>query len=327
MEDFKPIENLEAEKKTILIESSSAKLNINAPDFVLKRIIQAPDFLYRIPGGKFTENLKAHEWEIPALDIVTTEDQYKQEWKKGILRILYGDTRLSDKDCFKKDKYLERDLVWLTLTALEASRQMNGQFLAHASAVEKDGKGVVFFGQTHSGKSLVSSTLGFRYGFNIVGTEHTLLGKNGIEGGTHVMEFSRGLKNLLPELPVENPVGEPWSKENRTSLDLEKMDKHSLGAKIAGLVYVSVADSDLTIVEWSDRKTLVTMGEWLRWMINASQAYIHGGKKQMPSLDTLEISEKRMAFINSLIKSGKHIYFIKGRSDDIAKTVMEKFYE
>jgi hypothetical protein len=243
------------------------------------------------------------------------------------LRISYGDARLNVEDCFEKDKYLERDLVWLTLTALEASRQMNGQFLVHASAVEKDGKGVVFFGQTHAGKSLISSTLGFKYGFNIVGTEHTLLGKNGIEGGTHVMEFSKGLKTFLPELPVEDPVGELWSRENRTSLDLKKINKNSPGAEIAGLVYVSMADSDLTMVEWGDRKTLVQMGEWLRWMINSSQTFIHGGKRQMPSLDTLEISEKRMSFISNLIKNGKHVYFIKGRPDDVAQAVIKKFYE
>ena len=327
MENIKLEHNNETLRETIVVESSLAKLNIDAPSFVLKKIVSAPDFLYRVPSGKFLKDLNFHELEIPALVITAEEDVCKQERENGVLRIYYGDTRLKSKDCFEKDKYLERDLVWLTLTVLEASRQMNGQFLAHASAVEKNGQGVVFFGQTHSGKSLISSTLGFKYGFNIVGTEHTLLGKDGIEGGTHVMEFSKGLKNFLPELPVEDPIGNPWSKENRTSLDLKKIEKHSPGAEIAGLVYVSIADQDLTMVEWGDRKTLVQMGEWLRWMINSSQTLIHNGKRQMPSLDTLEISEKRMDFINNLIKNGKHIFFIKGRPDDVAKAVIEKFYE
>lgn len=327
MENIKPKHNIETLRKTIVVESSLARLNIDAPSFVLDKIVSAPDFSYRIPGGKFLKDLNFHEWEIPVLSINAESDVYKQEWKNGILRIIYGDHRLAHKDCFKKDKYLERDLVWLALTALEASRQMNGQFLAHASAVEKNGRGVVFFGQTHSGKSLISSTLGFKYGFNIVGTEHTLLGKDGIEGGTHVMEFSKGLKNFLLELPVESPVGNPWSKENRTSLNLEEINKYSPGAKIAGLVYVSIADQDLTVTKWGDRKTLVQMGEWLRWMINSSQTLIHSGKRQMPSLDTLEISEKRMLFIHNLIKEGKRVYFIKGRPDEIAQAVIKNFYE
>jgi hypothetical protein len=79
MEDFKFIENLEEPKNTILIESGLAKLNINAPDFVVNKIITAPDFLYRTPSGKFTENLNSHEWEIPTLDISAKEDKYKQE--------------------------------------------------------------------------------------------------------------------------------------------------------------------------------------------------------------------------------------------------------
>jgi hypothetical protein len=327
MENIKPKHNIETLRETMVVESSSARLNIDAPSFVLNKIISAPDFFYRIPGGKFLKDLNFHEWEIPTLSITVESDVCKQEWRDGILRITYGDHRLTDKDCFEKDKYLERDLVWLALTALEASRQMNGQFLVHASAVEKNGQGVVFFGQTHAGKSLISSTMGFKYGFNIIGTEHTLLGKNGIEGGTHVMEFSKGLKKFLPELPVEDPVGNPWSKENRTSLNLEKINKYSSGAKIAGLVYISIADSDLTMVEWGDRKTLVQMGEWLRWMINSSQTLIHSGKRQMPSLDTLEISEKRMSFIHNLIEEGKRVHFIKGRPDDIAQKIIKEFYE
>lgn len=327
MEQLQHIENKDSLRETVLVESGLAKLNIDAPDFVVEKIINAPDFNYRMPDGKYTKNLSSHEWEIPTVSIDTNGDRYTQEWKNGVLRILYGDDRLKNKNSFEKDKYLERDLVWLVLTVLEASRQMNGQFISHASAVEKDGKGVVFFGQTHSGKSLISSTLGFKYGFNIVGTEHVLLGKTGIEGGTHVMEFSKGLKKFLPELPVDDPTGEPWSKENRAFLDLKEIGKYSPEAKIVGLVYISISDSDLTMVKWSSRKTLVQMGEWLRWMINSSQTYIHGGKRQMPSLDTLEISEKRMHFINELIEKGKRIYFIKGRPDDIAKAVQKEFYE
>lgn len=330
MEKFQHIENIENEdilRETILIESGLAKLNIDAPNFVLQKIINAPDFNYRIPDGKYTKNLSSYEWEIPTISIDIDGDRYTQEWENDILRVAYGDDRLKDRGSFEKDKYLERDLVWLVLTVLEASRQTNKQFTAHASAVEKNGKGVVFFGPTHSGKSLISSTLGFRYGFNIVGTEHTLLGKTGIEGGTHIMEFSRDLKNFLPELPVDAPTGEPWSKENRTSLDLRKIGKYSPEAEIAGLTYISVSDSDLTMTQWSNRKTLIQMGEWLRWMINASQTCIHGGKRQMPSLDTLEVSEKRMHFINELIKNDKRIYFIKGKPDDIAKAIQKEFYE
>ena len=62
---------------------------------------------------------------------------------------------INSPNCFAQDKYLARDLVWIVMPILEANRQTNRQFLAHSSAVERDGRGVVFFGQTHSGKSLL----------------------------------------------------------------------------------------------------------------------------------------------------------------------------
>ena len=60
MEKFQHIENIENEdilRETILIESGLAKLNIDAPNVVLQKIINAPDFNYRIPDGKYTKNL------------------------------------------------------------------------------------------------------------------------------------------------------------------------------------------------------------------------------------------------------------------------------
>jgi len=318
-----------ADNPTTLIKSGLAKLNLRAPEIISSRITQAPDFSYRIPGAVVEENIPVLEPQIPVLDIRAGEDIFSHIWTDEHLQVSYSDTRLNSPNCFAQDKYLARDLVWIVMPILEANRQTNRQFLAHSSAVERDGRGVVFFGQTHSGKSLLSGTLGFRYGFNIVGTEHTLLGENGIEGGSHIMYCSKGLKKFLPELPVEDPVGEPWSKENRTSLDLREIGKHSSGADISGLVYVSAcgSDSDLKVVEWGRRKTLTEMGDWLRWMINASQTYIHNCESQMPPLDTLEISRKRMTFIEGLVDRGIRINFIQGPSDQIARTVLKKFYE
>ena len=163
----------------------------------------------------------------------------------------------------------------------------------------------------------------------MIGTEHTLLGRGEIEGGAHWMEVSRGLKQFIPELPVGDPIGQDiWGRENRDAIDLTLFNKHKSFSPLSLLVYVSVVHGaenlDLTVSEWSARKTRVLLGEWMRWMIQGSQTYLHNCGRQLPSLDTLEISEKRMALVDEWIKEGKRVLFLKGTADDIAKEVLKR---
>jgi len=308
----------------VYFRSGKGEIQVVAPDFWIEQIQECEDFRYRVPLPDFSifgERVSPRLELNPACDdLIEIKDE------EGVLKIKYGDRRFNSAP---QDKYLRRDLTWLILSVLERARESQGQFLVHASSIEKNGRGAVFLGQTHAGKTSLAAVLAFRYGCNVIGTEHTLLGRSGIEGGTHWMEVSRGVKQFIPELPVGDPIGQDiWGRENRDVIDLTLFNKHKSSAPLSLLVYVSVVHGarnfDLTVSEWSARKTRVLLGEWMRWMIQGSQTYLHNCRRQLPSLDTLEISGKRMTLIDEWIKEGKKVLFLKGTADDIAKEVLKR---
>lgn len=224
-----------------------------------------------------------------------------------------------------------RDLVWILLPVLEYSRQYNKQYLLHASAVEINKKGVLIFGPTHSGKTSIAAILGFKYKNKIIGTEHTLIGKEGIDGGTHIMELYSGIKRFIPEIPIPgDDVG--WEKHHRVNIDLREKGQYTKKVPLNLIIYPNIIPSSgsknsaFTHQKWSKRKSKVIFNEQLGWMLNAPLSFIHNIRSKMPSLDTNpEIIKKRIEYVNFIFDKTDvdSIHFIKGTPQQIAEKILE----
>lgn len=307
-----------------LLQSGEGRLDVQGSHKGIQLISNSPDLLYRVP----THVLETRRNPLPTNRLILVEDEDILEVipnGSGSTTLVYGDKRLASKA--EQGSYLQRDLVWITLPLLEQSRQAGGQYLVHGSAVDVDGKGVLFIGPTHSGKTSLAATLGFGHGYNIIATEHALLGPQGIEGGTHIMELYRGLKNYIPSIPVEPPEGSGWDKSSRTAIDLVACGKHSIGAPLSRIIWVQVVheSEQVTHTTWSSRKSKVMLSEAMSWMINSSQSFIHNFTSKLPPLDfDPEIRSRRIGQINQWVdKQDIRIDYIKGNADAIAARVLE----
>jgi len=306
------------------LRSGEGKLNIRGSARGIQLISRSPDLLSRIP----THVLETKRNLLPPNRLILVEDEDMLEVTSsgdGSTTLVYGDERLASGA--EQGKYLQRDLIWVALPLLEQSRQAGDQYLVHGSAVDIEGKGVLFIGPTHSGKTSLAATLGFEYGYNIIATEHALLGPQGIEGGTHIMELYRGLKNYIPHIPVDPPEGDGWDKPSRTEIDLVACNKHSKGAPLSKIVWVQVVheSKEITHTTWSPRKSKVMLSEAMSWMINSSQSFVHDFANKLPPLDfNPEIRTRRIGQINQWVdEQGIRIDFIKGNADAIAARVLE----
>lgn len=313
----------EQEKNSWSLQSGEGKLDIHGSARGIQLIKGLPDLLYRVP----IHALETKRNLLPPNKLILVEDEDILEVTPNIdgsTTLVYGDKRLTKSE---QGKYLQRDLVWIALPLLEQSRQAGGQYLVHGSAVDIDGKGILFIGPTHSGKTSLAATLGFGYNYNIIATEHALLGPQGIEGGTHIMELYRGLKNHIPCIPVETPDGDGWDKASRTEIDLVACGKHSRGAPLSKIIWVQVVhgSQEITHTTWSPRKSKVMLSETMSWMINSSQSFIHDFASKLPPLDfNPEIRTRRIGQINQWVdEQGIRIDYIKGNADAIARQVLE----
>lgn len=311
-------------KSRCFLRSGEGKLIICGSTIGVKLLKNSPDLWSRIP----TQVLETKRNILPPNKLILVEDKDFLEIvqnKDGSTTLIYGDRRLNPSS--QPEKYLQRDLVWIALPLLEQSRQAGDQYLVHGSAVDIDGKGILFIGPTHSGKTSLAATLGFGYGYKIIAAEHALLGPLGIEGGTHIMELYRGLKNYIPSIPIEPPEGDGWDKSSRTEIDLVACNKHSQGAPLSRIIWVQVVHESkgITHTTWSPRKSKVILSEAMSWMIDSSQSFVHNFADKLPSLDfNPETRARRIARINQWIdEQGIRIDYIKGNADAIATRVLE----
>ncbi len=306
------------------LRSGEGRLDIQGSHKSVQLIKDSPDLLYRVPTNVLETS--RNTYSPNRLILVENKDMLEVIPNgNGSITLVYGDKRLAPKA--EQGRYLQRDLVWIALPLLEQSRQAGGQYLVHGSAVDVDGKGVLFIGPTHSGKTSLAATLGFGYGYNIIATEHALLGPQGIEGGTHIMELYRGLKNHIPSIPVEPPEGSGWDKLSRAEIDVVACGKHSQGAPLSRIIWVQVVheSEQLTHTTWSPRKSKVMLSESMSWMINSSQSFVHDFTSKLPPLDfDPEIRARRIGQINQWVdEQGIRIDYIKGNADAIADRVLE----
>lgn len=310
-------------KNSWSLRSGEGRLVVQGSPEGIKLISSSPDLLYRVP----THVLETRRNPLPPNRLILVEGEDKLEVilnGDSSITLVYGDRRLTST---QQEKYLQRDLVWIALPLLEQSRQAGDQYLVHGSAVDIDGKGVLFIGPTHSGKTSLAATLGFKYGYNIIATEHALLGSQGIEGGTHIMELYRGLKNHIPSIPVEQPEGDGWDKPSRAEIDLVACGKHSQGAALSKIIWVQVVheSQEITHTIWSPRKSKIMLSEAMSWMIDSSQSFVHNFTSKLPSLDfNPEIRARRIGQINQWVdEQGIRIDYIKGNAEAIATRVLE----
>jgi energy-coupling factor transporter ATP-binding protein EcfA2 len=119
-------------------------------------------------------------------------DAYEAEGRKPVVQYVVKHLQGQDKikvshgNCtIFSEKPNHEEFAYVLLALFEAVRNSEGQYTLHASAMAKDGKGVMFLGARGSGKSTMCQELIARE-WDYVSDEHTVLQGRNIIGGCTV---------------------------------------------------------------------------------------------------------------------------------------------
>lgn len=197
------------------------------------------------------------------------------------------------------------DVLVLSEYMLERLRQENNKYSIHSSSVEKNGKGIVFFGWKDSGKTTLSLMLSQKYGFNFLSEGKTVIDGNlNVVGCIHSLESNKEFiqKNfgneILNELPLSNQ------------------------AKVKMFIYPQITFENLKIENWNNEMGDFHLYENFSWKIRAANARINDFSHPLSSLDTFEIAKRRSDFVKKTIGEVE-IYHLRGNPEDICKKVEE----
>lgn len=198
------------------------------------------------------------------------------------------------------------DMLVLTEYMLERLRQENCKYSIHSSSVEKNGKGIIFFGWKDSGKTSLSLKLSLEYGFNFLSEGKTIIDKDfKVVGCIHRLESKKEF--IKRKFKLEDSLN---------NLTLSK------GARAKLFIYPQITFEKLKIENWNNEIGDFHLYEHFSWKIRAANARIYDFSYPLPSLDTQKIARERSNFIKNLINKIK-VYHIRGRPKDICAKVDE----
>ena len=311
-------------KVSVILSSGKTKIKLIGENKLLKALGNSRDLFYWIPNLRIANYKKSKNLTCLEID---SKNNHLNLHKNKPLYAKYGDRRLVTK-IFTGRSFVLKDLIWLILPIMERQRQENNQYLVHAAAFNYQKNGVILFGETFSGKTLLLSELIYNHPCKAIGTEHTLVGEAGIEGGTHIMQLSKKIKSFLPNLPVTNQTKTNSQYSNNiTSVNLKKEKKYYYKkSPINLMLYISINPHSRKVisVDWNFRKSLLFLAEKMRWMILGSKSFLYGTKEQLMSLDTPDISRKRLKLIKSWLENGKRVNYIEGPPSLVAQTIISR---
>lgn len=269
----------------MIINSLDSYANINGID------IRSKDFIFQyIPLAKIFDQPQSN----PDISLLIDENQ------KTDISYPY----------FFIGKCQEKEVIAAAGYGLRRALEEKGVYSISASSAAVNGNGLVFFGAMPDlGKTLLSLELAKR-GHEFIADERVLLREGMIIGGVQYFK-----------------VRKDWqykSFQKDRLVDAKEVFKVSTQAKIAAFVYPEVSDCRLNVNEWNNEKAFWHIQDGLSRSLRGCSSFIDNYSNLLPSIDTGELSEKRIAYARQICKDTP-AFHIKGKPVDVVKFLEGKF--
>ncbi|MGC8681957.1 MAG: hypothetical protein ACP5TF_01520 [Candidatus Acidifodinimicrobium sp.] len=183
------------------------------------------------------------------------------------------------------------NIISIAKHLLERKKQESGMYSIHGSAVSKRGKAIFLFGWKDTGKSSTAISLVKYKGFSFVSDGQATIDSNArIVGKVKIME------ELSPYIKKNYKISE--------SMEELVQDNQDEKPKIAAFVYPQISNSNLKTIWGYSEKSIFHMYELLSIEIRGVYScYIDRFRRPLSSLDTVDLSVKRIALARRIAKT------------------------
>ncbi len=198
------------------------------------------------------------------------------------------------KENYPKSEYTgnkPKDIISIAKHLLERKKQESMMYSIHGSAVSREGKAIFLFGWKDTGKSSTAISLVKNNKFNFVSDGQATIDRNA---------------NIVGKIKIMEEIS-PYIKEHyKIYEDMKGLNQDSIEEKprIAAFVYPQITGNNVKIIWGNSKKSIFHMYELLSIEIRGLYScYIDGFKRPLSSLDTIDLSVKRIGLARKIAKS------------------------
>lgn len=285
------------------------------------------DYIPSFPGWRVAKNPSVSEYSIIYCPDYQSAFHYDQETKT-----LFATGKPEDYESGQVLAYLG---FWM----MEAQRQAESMYTIHSSALAIESKGVLLLGHSGAGKTSILLGLGSRYNCEVISNDLTIVAHNPnsrnmmlIDGTKEIRLRLASVKARLPHLidlfPDSNQS--PWETKVVVSPEMIGI-KSATGARIlksAFVIHLDAHESDNLLIHKTEEIAIRhTLYEDMSRIVRGNAISLFGVNNNIlgytPSLDNLDLHQKRVAAIECLLNEIGVWNVSGGNLDQICEAIHE----
>jgi hypothetical protein len=219
-------------------------------------------------------------------------------------------------------KYSKLEPMFVILQVLERLYEEEGKYIIESSAVSKDKKGILIYGTSGSGKTVVALSL-FNIGYEPVSNERTLINDRKIYGGTNVFNIKEYTLSYVPINFKEHLKKFVYSNDYYTYLlNLNTNKDVDLSLIVEVMTFPDLAT--ITISELPKGYINMKLFESATSLIRGVLTPLNNFENVSDNLDTDTLAENR---IKNLFSIDVPSYRIIGNPKNVAKAIDNLYRE
>lgn len=261
-----------------------------------------------IPG--WGVDSKPKDLNIPSICYYSDKKtQFKYIQDSQVLKITGNPADFADGQAFAYIGF------WMT----EALRQKESTFTLHASSVAIDGKGVLLIGDGGSGKTAIALGISKKYDSEFISNDLSIVKHYKDSKAAFLLESSKIVRLRLTTVKLNFPElldmfngcsQSAWTTKIPVNLDILRLKTTSEPRLLNTAISVhldSNPNEPVAFKKVSNIETQFALYENLSRIVRGSAISVFGKDNNilgyMPSLDTQELHQNRVDFINHLVKN------------------------
>lgn len=217
---------------------------------------------------------------------------------------------------------VKEDLPFLASQVFDFIYNLDNTYTIHSSAVSNGKNGLIFYGDSGSGKTLTSLNLSFNYDMDFISNDRIIFDpmKKRIKGGTKLISLYSGYLNSIDG--IDDYIDLDDNYEGRVDIKPEDLNlSENVESDLNFIVSIELErNTKVRVKQMDEEKILFDLYGDSSSFISGYKTLLFDNNEPSPNLDNKDLKRRRVNDVKRLLKRTENLK-IKGNLNDVCKYI------